>query len=539
LTFGLVGGATSAQAARFDAVAVTAASLIILERIDGPLYVGAVVGSFLLFSDRTRRLELLRRVALPAVCVGVVFHAWRFWYFRTVFPMPVYAKILFKLKPDPQLVTKLPAQSYGLRFVGVYGTVAVGLLFVASLYAAWRERIARPLLLAVGVMAAYPAMVSDWMFGFRLFTPILPLVAVLIALSLSVFSRHLPRIGWLTSIAIVLWCGVCAHAFLHDYEDLQAPSWWRRPSLESRRFFSGYSEVLEVAGQYIQPRTLVAYPQAGFVPFMLDLQNIDFLGLCSKFYAELPSTDVYFTEVGRYFPLTESPSIRAYEAYLLYRDVPFVLASFNSGMAPPQIIDGYYRKIATIRGEGVYARTSRSTAAYRSDPSLFFENLAHVSSLREVRINGRPLEGAAIKARLPFLRDERGWAQLEHGAFVLDAQLADVDATAYRIDLNGIVAAKPVSIVVELISSTGSRHLTTFKTSGGSTAQRLSQRVDGAPVTHLHLTISGDDTEVWLKDLRIQGQSLALAHYIRQSLEFVPPTDFSEDVSSDATTRVR
>jgi hypothetical protein len=388
-------------------------------------------------------------------------------------------------------------------------------------------------------MAAYAAVVSDWMFGFRLFTPILPIVAVLIALSVSVFSRPLPRIGWLASIAIILWCGACAHAFVQDYEDLQAPSWWRRPSLESRRFFSGYSEVLEVAGQHIPPRTLVAYPQAGFVPFMLDLQNIDFLGLCTKFYAKLPSTDVYFTEVGRYFPLTASPSIRAPEAYLLYRDVPFVLASLNSGLAPPQIIDGYYRKIAAIRGEGVYARTSRSTAAYRSDPTLFFENLAHVSSLREVRINDRLLEGAAIKAGLPFLRDEYGWAPLEHGNFVLDAQLADADAIAYQIDLNGIVTAAPSSIVIELISSTGSRHVTTFNTFGGDSPQRFSQHVDGVNVNRLRLTISGRDTQVWLKDLRIQGQSPALARYIRQSLEFVPPTNFSEDFDSDATSRVR
>jgi hypothetical protein len=35
---------------------------------------------------------------------------------------------------------------------------------------------------------------------------------------------------------------------------------------------------------------------------MLDLENIDELGICSRFYAQLPTRDVFFTEVGRYAP---------------------------------------------------------------------------------------------------------------------------------------------------------------------------------------------------------------------------------------------
>ncbi len=58
---------------------------------------------------------------------------------------------------------------------------------------------------------------------------------------------------------------------------------------------------------------------------MLDLDNVDDLGICSRFYAELPTTDVWFTEVGRYAPLTDRRSLRATDAYLLYRDVPFVM----------------------------------------------------------------------------------------------------------------------------------------------------------------------------------------------------------------------
>jgi len=310
--------------------------------------------------------------------------------------------------------------------------------------------------------------------------------------------------------------------------------------LDHASFFGKYrgADVLDVAKRLMPPRTLVAYNQAGFVPFMLDLHNIDNLGICSKFYSGLPSTDVYFTEVGRYTPLTDSPSIRAGEAYLLYRDVPFVLAGYNSGLAPDQLFGGYYRKIATIRGEGLYTRTDRSTAAYRSDPTLFLENLGHVSSLRNVRINGRPLVGAAIKAALPFFRDEYGWVNLEHGTFVLEAQLADADATVYEIDINGIIATTPASVAVELISSTGSRQVALFETEGGESTPSFFQRIDGPSASRLRLTISGHDDRVWLRDVRIQGQTAALAAYIRKSLTFAPLSAADTAVVSDGRTRV-
>lgn len=77
-------------------------------------------------------------------------------------------------------------------------------------------------------------------------------------------------------------------------------------------------------------------------------------------------------------------------------------------------------------------------------------------------------------------------------------------------------------MVVELISSSGSRQVTRFKTSGGESIEDFFQRVDGASARRLRLTISGDDDHLWLRDVRIQGQSATLARYIRHSLTFAP-----------------
>ena len=93
--------------------------------------------------------------------------------------------------------------------------------------------------------------------------------------------------------------------------------------------------------------------------------------------------------------------------------------------------------------------------------------------------------------------------------------------------INGIIAATPTSIAVELISSSGSRQVTTFRTAGGANTDRFFQRVDGVPARRLRLTISADDVRVWLRDVRIQGQSTALARYIRKSLKFTPPSQTS------------
>ena len=91
---------------------------------------------------------------------------------------------------------------------------------------------------------------------------------------------------------------------------------------------------------------------------MVNLPNIDNLGTCTQVFAELPTTDVIFTEVGRYSPMTPKPVLRASDAYLMYRAPTFIaepgdwMQKANHGGIPSQIFGGRYRLLAGPRAGG-------------------------------------------------------------------------------------------------------------------------------------------------------------------------------------------
>ncbi len=53
------------------ALAAAAAALVVLERIDGPIYAAAVIGSFWICADRERRRAIARRVVAPVVLLTI------------------------------------------------------------------------------------------------------------------------------------------------------------------------------------------------------------------------------------------------------------------------------------------------------------------------------------------------------------------------------------------------------------------------------------------------------------------------------------
>ena len=116
----------------------------------------------------------------------------------------------------------------------------------------------------------------------------------------------------------VLWFAGVAARFFQTYARLHhTESWLLHPTLDPHLHFARYYALLEQSRPLMRRGERTAYDQAGFVPFMLDLDNIDNLGLCSRFFADVPTTDVYMTEVGRFEPPTNRPVHRAGEAYLL------------------------------------------------------------------------------------------------------------------------------------------------------------------------------------------------------------------------------
>jgi hypothetical protein len=533
LTYALVAASESLEARRLDRLTAVAAVLVALERLDGLLYSAVLVGAFWILADSDRRIALWKRVVLPAGTVLAIYHGWRIWYFGNLLNLPLYAKVLYKLMPQHHLLVKAPPIPYGLRFVQIYGWPAVVVVVAAVGVATLRSRPIRPLVLAAAALVAYVSLVGDWMFGLRFFAHLMPLVAVIIAMTVSTLFIDRRMLAWAATLSIVVWSGISAGAFEREYESATgSASWLREPSFDASRFFSTYYGLLDVARTRVGYGERIAYNQAGFLPFMLGLENIDNLGICSRFYAHLPVRDLFFTEVGHYAPLTARVSIGAEEAYLLYQDVPFIiqrgdlLRAANDGRTPAELMGGYYRLLARdpLDYDVLYARTERDASEYKKDPRLFFENLAHPAYVETVAVNHQPVVADDVATALPFLRESTG-SVIAEPAYNLDIRFARDDVEVSELDINQIQAVhQPVTVSLELLSATGvSRDRTTLPLASGEMrgyVRRLPAPVQAARlVMRIDSTTQGK-TRVSINDLRVQGQTPELARYIRAALRF-------------------
>ncbi len=530
LVFALVSGGEG-ESSRRDALALAAAVAASLERLDGPIYVAAVCGAWFLTAGRARRGELFRRVGVPLVLIVAAYHGWRVLYFGDWLNMPAYTKVLYKLGSAANVIVKAPEQGYLRQFVGVYGWPAVAIAAAGAVAAAMKSPPVRPVLLALAVMIVYVGRVGDWMFGLRFMVPLLPLMAILVAQTVTVLCRGRERIAWAATLAVVCWCGYRAVVFERRYEAVEGRvSWLRQPSLEADRYFSPYDKVWRAAALHIPRGSRLAYNQAGFVPFMLDAENVDDLGICSRFYAQLPTLGVFFTEVGRYAPLTTAPVVEATEAYLLYQDVPLLiqradlLRSGNGGRVPATLIGGYYELIESVGDtDAIYRRSGRDAAVYKQDPSAFTENLAHVARLRSASLGGKSVAYRDIPPRFPFLRQRSGRLTAA-GRGLFEVRFADADVGVSELFVNAVSADAPVTLTFELASSDGTVRFTTAREVGPGAPGQMSVAVPpGTRAAALRVTQSGTNPlSVELDDLRVLGQSRELAAYIRSRLTFPP-----------------
>jgi hypothetical protein len=534
MLFGLVAGGQAPDSRRLDRVVLGAGVAAVLERLDGPIYVAALIAAFAIASSATRRADMMKRIVWPLVAACVVYHGWRIWYFRDLLNMPLYAKVMYKLKWSANAVTKSPLRPYWVRFSEVYGWPAVAIAGAAAAYAARHEQTARPVLLAFVCLAAYVSYVGDWMFGFRFFVHLMPVAALMMAFAVSVAFGNRRGAAWTAAIAVVVWCGVAATAFERQYEAAEEKqSWWRERSLDERRLFGTYYSTYEAVRDGIGAGTTVAFSQAGFVPFMLELENVDTLGICSRFYAEMPTRDIFFTEVGRYSPFTASRSINAEQAYLLYHDVPFIIErrdllwKAHAGRVPDAIMGGYYAAIPSgATGDVIYRRTDRDASEYKTNPRLFFENVAHVSYLRSAAVNGQAVPRSSIVRSLPFLREDTGNVVMVHGRYTLDLQFGAPDVEVSELDLNLAVADAPVVITLDLRSADGfARHIARFDLAKATPREFMERLPVPVMASRLSVQIDGpvdSNMSIWLTDLRVQGQTAELARYIRERLRFEP-----------------
>jgi hypothetical protein len=510
------------------------ATAALLTRVDGFVFVGTVVGSTLLISDTRQRRELVRRVVLPSLAVFALYQLWRVWYFGDVLPAPVAAKVLYKLRLHGGLLVKAPAENYARAFFGLYGAVPLLVLCGAGL--TWsRGRFVSRCALAAAVLTAYLAVVGDWMFGFRFFLPVLPLLAVLVAnAATSVAARWRHVAGWVLATGCVVWFAAVATAFFHSYVRIEKKeSWLTHPGFDARRHFARYYSLADRGG-VLRPGDRTAYNQAGFVPFVLDLDNIDSLGLCSRFFAELPTTDVFMTEVGRYEPPTNKPVHRAGEAYLLYREPAWVIypddlvRHANGDRIPAALFGGYYRLafIDAARRNVVYRRTDQSVEPFKTEPRRFVENLAHVTHIKRVTVNGAPIGERSVGPALPWLREGVDRVTVAP-RYIADVVFADEDEAVYELYVDLLAANAPLTLSLTLVDHAGATvhratvHVERNRTRGFYAV--LPAPVHARRVLMEAATQTGETARLTIGDLRVQGQTRSLAEYITRVLRFPAP----------------
>jgi len=255
---------------------------------------------------------------------------------------------------------------------------------------------------------------------------------------------------------------------------------------------------------------------------MLDLENIDDVGLCSRFFARLPTADIVFTEVGRYHPLTNRPPLRAGERYLVYRNAKYLitlterLRVANTGHVPAALLGGHYRLALRSRHEVLYERAG--AAAERVNLQDFLENLAHPARLRLAVWQGVPLDRRDVLEKLPFLAGGRATFSLS-GSLALEVHLPE-DPT-YQLWFDSIVSSQDADLEIALYDKQGSvlsREMLHLPAGTPIRYHRVLERPGRATVFTMKLTQVHGEATVSIEDVRVLGQPPGLRRYLETEL---------------------
>jgi hypothetical protein len=510
-------------------VAVALGAAAMLARIDGFVFVGAAWAAAFLSWPAPDRRRLFTQIGLPLAAAFAIYNGWRYWYFGSLLSLPLQAKVLYKLLPADAIVTYAPETGYLARFLEHYHPAVLAPLALGWLpFWRWGDD-RRPLMLLVvaAAVGGYVAVVGDWMFGFRLFTPVIPLLALLAAFSFDAVVRRAPRVGTVCAIAAIVWSTMAARTFVGMYEHADRvgtwQSWWTHPTFEPAPFFSPYYALYAEARDMLPPGTVTVNNQAGFLPFMLDLENIDDLGLCSRFFATLPTADVIFTEVGRYHALTPRPALRAGEAYLLFREPEYLiterrlLRTANQGRVPEELLGGHFRLILQSDFQAIYTRTDLRVPDLTIES--FRENLAHPASLRMAARDGVPINRADLATALPFLVTNVGEYPFD-GSVRFEFHLPD--DPVFEIWLDGVTSSTDADLRLSLRGAEDTAPIREGLTLQAGRAVRYRRELD-RPVRNGTLVLEvatrdGRPASLILNDLRLLGQTPALRAHVSNEL---------------------
>ena len=500
--------------------AVVCGVLIALERIDGPFYIGAVLVAALAAQPRRWRHAVM--VGALTTALVLAYHGWRYSFFGSLLSAPLAAKVLYRLNPGVHVVAKEQI-AYFFGLLDIYGwTGAVALAAAAAL--AIRTPMGRASVAVVLFLGIYAERVDDWMFGWRFAVAMAPFVALVLAIAVDRLPR---RAALAAAVAICVWSGLSARAFLQTYETVEKrPNFWFAPHEGQAAWLGRYYEVLSASRRLMHAGDRIAFNQAGLVTYMLDVENIDDLGICSAFVARLPTTDVYYTGVGRYSPLTNNAAIRTAHAYLLYQNVQFIVTPMDllvraNGGVPDMLLDGAFERVpgTPLRDNVIYRRTAKPIDRFARDPLAFQENVAHYSRVLRAAIDGRVLRDDELGPLLPFLR-EQVWLHDFNGSLTVDVTFALKDESVTALYIGSLQTSAPATLAVSLQSATGREVYHAELPVSGAAPVALALP-PGTSATSLSLAIHAPGpTRVTLRDLRLQGQTEALREYVDRHLRF-------------------
>ena len=511
-------------------LAVAAAAIaVMLMRIDGLLYAGVWLAARFVAADAGTRRVLWSRVA-PAVGVAALaYHAWRVWYFGAVLPLPLQTKVLHKiLGNEASVIIEAPSayladllRQSGLPIALGGAAAAAGVLLRSPL-----RRIAVAAGLTLAVLAAYIGLVGDWMFGFRFAVALVAPFALAVAVGLAALAPRARWAAWAAAVVVAGWSVQGAWAFTAHYRDAaHRPTFWAAPRFDPALLFGEYHEICEELRRHVRPGAVIAYHEAGLIPFLLDVENIDMLGLTSRIIGAMPTGDAVHTDVGRYYPLTHRPAYNAVHAYLVWREPQFIvvrrswMATANGGRVPESILNGHYTAAAGTPRFAVYRRSSQPLNALRTRRTGFLENLAHPAYAERISINGLRQRLETAQEQLRFLWqgggddilaapawhlhiDTRGEERVHE---VLFEATAPAEALTIRITLSGAGAAR-----------TWRRD---FDAPAGQPIRIWETSADPIPTDRMDIQVvspAGTPVRLHLAALRVMGQTDRLRRHLER-----------------------
>jgi len=269
---------------------------------------GLVCGAVMI----VRRAALARRapggwgrvLAWGGVCalIGGTHLLWRRWYYGDWLPNTFYAKVAgqYFAKGIPYL--KLYLQCNYLHWGVMAGLGAAGVLLALMRPRHSLSGQIVTLTLIVGLWMGYIIYIGGDVFEFRLLTPTIPLVALLVPMVFESLVREArlrlgPTLGWVTVTAPAVLFGAALLARLLAtavHHDTYAGKLYGGLGIPAADYIQGWNfgESLRVVGRwlnvYARPDERLATGAAGVMPYFSKLPTLDKLGLNDRTVSRMP-----------------------------------------------------------------------------------------------------------------------------------------------------------------------------------------------------------------------------------------------------------